>query len=96
MSSRYQLLFPVSIAIAAIGIYVGTVFSYLTAPRGEATGYVPILLGLTLFALLVGTCTRLFAPATRLRWLVVCTAIVVAVIVFVLLFLFLILNLRGS
>jgi hypothetical protein len=96
VSSRFQFLFPVLIAIASVGIYFGTVFPYLTAPRGEGAGYFPVLLGLTLFALLVGTCTRLLSPVTKLRWLVVCIAVVASIIVCTSLFFLLILNVRGS
>lgn len=96
MNSRFQFLVPVSIAVASIGIYFGTVFIYLTAPRGEGTGYVPVLFGLILFALLVGTCTRLLSPVTKFRWLVVGISVAVSLVVFTSLFFLLILNVRGS
>jgi hypothetical protein len=87
---------PAIIAIAAVVVFVGTAFPYLTSKNGSSVGWVPLSVGITLFALVVGWCTFSLGASPKGRWLRVSVSVIAAGIVFLLLFLFLVLNVVGS
>jgi hypothetical protein len=91
---------PTVVAVAAVAIFVGAVFPYLSRP-GRPTGWGPMLLGLALTAFLIGFCTRLLipvenGPAENGPWLIVSIAVVVSIVVYTALFFLLVLNVVGS
>jgi hypothetical protein len=87
---------PAIVAVAAVVIFVGTVFPYLTSRSGLPVGWAPLSLGIALFALLVGWCTFSLSSGPNGRWLSVWVAVVVSSIAYFMLFLFLVLNVVGS
>jgi hypothetical protein len=91
---------PTLVAIAAVTIFVGAVFPYLSRP-GKPIGWGPMLLGLVLTAFLVGSCTRLGIPVENDPvengpWFVVSIAVVLSIVVYTALFFLLVLNVVGS
>jgi hypothetical protein len=93
VNHRLQTWLPTLVAVAALIIFAGTLFPYLVSPRDVAVGYLPMLLGLVLFALLVGSCTHFLGNG---RWLSVCIAVVASSIAFSLIFIFVVLIVLGS
>ncbi len=97
---RLLLWIPSLVAIAAVTIFVGAVFPYLSK-SGKPIGWGPMLIGLVLTALIVGWCTCLSIPAENRPvengpWVIVSIAVVLSIIVYTALFFLLVLNVVGS